>query len=353
MAQIGLGNVYEYDPDNLIGEGGSARVYQAKNISHPQKIVALKILHVPSRTLESHFIKTARETQTLTHPNIAQTFDVQDNSNSGHSFIVMRFVQGKTLQKRLEEKSDPITRQEAMRIIINIGQALEHAHSKNIVHLDVKPSNIILDEEENPPLAILTDFGLAKNLTKQSHTQTFNRYGSPHYMPPERWNDEKGDKTTDIYALAAVFYEILTNHPAFEGKMGHDIYLKHNDPNRPSLKKHTYLGEFFDDVLQKAMAIKPSDRYDSVSSFLEALEEADKKAGEEIEILSRKIILLNQNWLRLYPIAWFAGVSFIFPLITQQYGPIIPIIGFNISIFVSLFLSWKMYVLYKQVTMKK
>jgi len=300
MAQIGKADVYEYDPKNPIGLGGSARVYKARHINHPQLPVALKILYVPDYELENHFIKTARETQTLIHKNIAQILDAQDGSDSSHSFVVMRFVEGETLQRRLENKLNPVTEQEAMHIIMSIGQALEYAHSKNIVHLDVKPSNIILDEQENPPCPILTDFGLAKNLTEQSITQSITRYGSPHYMPPQQWHGEKGDKTTDIYALAAVFYEILTGFPAFEGRLGHEIYLKHSDPNRPSLREHTYLGELFDGVLQKAMAIKSSDRYTSVADFLNALkkasEEIDEKAISYSTLLQKKIKEIRNSW---------------------------------------------------------
>jgi len=119
MAQIGKADVYEYDPKNPIGLGGSARVYKARHINHPQLPVALKILYVPDYELENHFIKTARETQTLIHKNIAQILDAQDGSDSSHSFVVMRFVEGETLQRRLENKLNPVTEQEAMHIIMN------------------------------------------------------------------------------------------------------------------------------------------------------------------------------------------------------------------------------------------
>ncbi|MEW5942110.1 MAG: serine/threonine-protein kinase, partial [Chloroflexota bacterium] len=193
-----------------LGEGGMAVVYKAYD-TRLEADVAVKVIRteniLPSileRTLK-RFEREAKSLAKLTHPNIVKVTDYGEFE--GKPYLVMPYLPGGTLKDRIKQGQIPW--QEAIRLILPIAQALEYAHEHNIIHRDVKPSNILLTEKGQP---MLTDFGVAKLFDMEATadlTGTGMGVGTPEYMAPEQWQGQVSAQT-DVYALGVVLYEMVT-----------------------------------------------------------------------------------------------------------------------------------------------
>ena len=263
---------------NELGKGGFATVYLAH---HKDPKVSQRIaLKVPNSS--EYYTRFRREAETvarLKHSNIIRIFDTTENKQNGIPFFTMEYIPGGTLRDKLEAVTY-LSRDEAMDIVRQIGAALNYAHEHGVIHRDVNPKNILLDERQKPSHSILTDFGLVKPLSADENlTMTVNLIGAFHYFAPEQWNREEILPATDIYALAITFFEMLAGQRPFKG----DIFTlrdKHlNDPPPLLSQVAPAVGPFFDDVLARATAKIPEHRYKSVAQFVEALETANDKAN--------------------------------------------------------------------------
>ena len=206
-----FGNRYELI--NKIGSGGMAIVYKAKDILL-NRLVAVKILREEFKENEDFIRRFNIESQasaSLSHQNIAQIYDVGEEE--GMHYIVMEYLEGQTLKQYMNEKGGHLSWREASNFSMQICRALEHAHSKHVVHRDIKPQNIIITDGNKLKVA---DFGIAR--ATGGNTITPNAMGSVHYVSPEQARGGYSDEKSDIYSLGAMLYELATGKLPFEGE---------------------------------------------------------------------------------------------------------------------------------------
>lgn len=264
-----------------LGRGGMAEVYKGY---HPllDRYVALKVLHAHFSTdaqFQERFQREAATVARLRHPNIVQVHDFgwQDNI----TFMAMEYIQGITLKERLiglRAGGRPMPIAEAATIVREVAAALDHAHNHGLVHRDVKPANILLrngSDEHAAQQAILTDFGIAKILEGVQLTITGMSLGTPDYMAPEQVSGEPVGAQTDVYALGVVYFELLTNGLPFSADTPIAVLLKHvrDEPPSPRLLVPE-LPATLDDVLGRALAKQPRERYASAGEFAAAIDAA-------------------------------------------------------------------------------
>lgn len=278
-----IGNRYEIL--EKIGCGGMATVYKAR--CHVlNRNVAIKILR-EEFTTDEEFIKRfnveAQSVASLTHPNIVSVFDV-GNEEDIH-YIVMELVQGKTLKEIITENG-VLAWKWSINITIQIASALEIAHRNNIVHRDIKPHNIIINEDG---IAKVTDFGIAKAVSNSTITAFGSTIGSVHYFSPEHARGGYTDAKSDIYSLGVVMYEMVTGKVPFDADTPVSIALKHmqEDPIEPKII-NTSIPDSVNKIIIKAMQKDSGLRYSSATEMLRDLKEAIKDPnGDFVDI--RKI----------------------------------------------------------------
>jgi len=271
-------NLDRYEIKEKLGTGGMARVYHAydANLKRP---VAVKILHEhlsDDPTFAGRFEREAYIVASFNHPNIVQIYDFNtlERGDTGLAYMVMSFIPGKTLQSVIEDFTAAdvrMDRAEIQRIIGDIANALDYAHMKGMVHRDVKPANILFDEENN---AILTDFGIARLAENSNLTQEGLTVGTPAYMSPEQATGQQIDARSDIYALGVILFELLTGQPPFEDDGSISVLLKHVNEPPPSLTTHNIEDPYLDAVVRRSLAKDPVDRYQSAMEFLDDLNAA-------------------------------------------------------------------------------
>jgi serine/threonine protein kinase len=262
-----LGNRYEILTE--IGNGGMARVYKAKD-RYLQRTVAIKVLKDEFRE-DSEFLKRfdteAQAAASLTHPNIVQIYDVGRDSN--RYYIVMEHVDGITLKEYIANKGS-LDWRETVDISIQICSALSKAHSRNIVHRDIKPNNILMTSDGVPKVA---DFGIARSASTGTDTMTIDTIGSVHYSSPEQVRGGYIDAQSDIYSIGVTMFEMVTGELPFDGETPVAVALKHIQDIPPvpsSIKKG--IPRALDDIILTAMAKSRQDRYATVSELISDLE---------------------------------------------------------------------------------
>lgn len=223
-----------YEILGKIGEGGMGVVFKARQLSLG-RVVALKVL--PARLTRDtrfveRFLREARAIAKLSHPHIIRIFEV-DRSKGGIYYYAMEYVDGESLGKRLKREGRLGTA-ESCRVAAQVARALDHAHAQGFVHRDVKPDNILLDASGNAKLA---DLGLARSLSeaveREGSLTVGSVVGTPYYMSPEQAEGRPVDARSDIYALGATFYHLLTGAPPFVAESAVGVITKHLTDPRP------------------------------------------------------------------------------------------------------------------------
>ena len=272
MADLIGHSLGRYHLTEQLGEGGMATVYKAYD-TRLESDVAVKVIRTENLTLGTmerslkRFEREAKALARLTHPFILKVIDYGEYENK--PYLVMEYLPGGTLKQRLGK---PMEWQEALRILLPIAQALDYAHRQNMIHRDVKPSNILFTADGAP---MLTDFGIAKILDLEETadlTGTGMGIGTPEYMAPEQWTG-KTSTLSDQYALGVVLYEMLTGRKPYTADTPAAILLK--QATEPLPRPSQYARELPDKVekiLLKALAKNPVDRYASMGDFASALE---------------------------------------------------------------------------------
>ena len=235
------------------------------------RIVALKTMQlsyeVPDSDLaefEKRFLREAQTAGRLSHPNVVVIYHVGDN------FIAMEYVQGEPLQNLMRELG-AFPKKRALKILKQLCDVLDYAHSQGIVHRDVKPANILVGSAD---LVKVTDFGIAKVLSSQM-TQTGKVLGTPRYMSPEQINGEQVDGRADIFSMGVIAYELLTGQTPFPGHNITSIVLKIlNERPKPASDLQPGLAKSVDAVLERVLAKKRDDRYTKAMEFHAALRAA-------------------------------------------------------------------------------
>ncbi|MBN8191510.1 Stk1 family PASTA domain-containing Ser/Thr kinase [Bacillus sp. NTK074B] len=248
----------------LIGGGGMANVYLAHDVILDRE-VAIKMLRIDFANEEEFIKRFQREAQSATslaHPNIVSIYDVGEEDDL--YYIVMEYVHGMTLKQYIQQHS-PVNVDKAIDIMRQLTLAMSHAHQNHIVHRDIKPHNILLDEEGNVKI---TDFGIAMALSATSITQTNSVLGSVHYLSPEQARGGMATKKSDIYSLGIVMFELLTGRLPFSGESAVSIALKHLQSETPSLKRwNPTIPQSVENIVLKATAKDPFRRYESLEEM--------------------------------------------------------------------------------------
>jgi serine/threonine-protein kinase len=254
-----------YKVGRLLGAGGMAAVFRAQDISL-DRVVAIKVLP-PDFTHDdkgvSRFEQEARIAAKLDHPNIIPIYRVE--SENGLNYFVMKYVAGKSLDSILMD-GKPLDLEFTQRVLDEAAAALGHAHRRGVVHRDVKPANIMLDEDGR---VILTDFGISKAVESASGlTRTGMIVGTPHYMAPEQAMGQDVDGRADQYALACVGYHMLTGELPFPGDVVHSVLHRHiYEQAKPLSAARRDAPAPLVRALDRAMAKEPKERFASMEEF--------------------------------------------------------------------------------------
>ncbi|MEK7312827.1 MAG: serine/threonine-protein kinase, partial [Chloroflexota bacterium] len=262
-----------------LGEGGMAAVYKAYH-ANMDRYVAVKILpqhFAKDPQFVGRFKQEAQVLAKLQHPHILPVFDFGESE--GYTYIAMPFVETGTLTDLLQGKPLPLP--QIRSLISQVGDALDYAHTRGLVHRDVKPSNVLIDERGN---CLLTDFGIAKIVEATSKfTGTGGIVGTPAYMSPEQGRGDKVDSRSDIYALGVVLYEMATGRVPFDAETPIAIVFKHiQDPlPMPSLLNPA-LPDAVERVILKALAKSPADRFATAGEMVRALKAAIPEVAPSI-----------------------------------------------------------------------
>ena len=263
-----------YEIIKTIGEGGMANVYLANDTILDRK-VAIKVLRGDLSNDEKfirRFQREALSVSNLSHPNIVEVYDVGEED--GQYYIVMEYIEGKTL-KQLLKKRETLTLPEVIDIMLQLTDGLAHAHESYIIHRDIKPQNIMILDNG---LVKITDFGIAMALNATQLTQTNSVMGSVHYLPPEQANGKSATVKSDIYSLGILMYELITGSVPFKGDNAVEIALKHMKEKIPSIRKQNpTIPQSVENIVIKATAKNPRNRYDSVKEMHDDLEVCMKK----------------------------------------------------------------------------
>jgi serine/threonine protein kinase len=262
-----------------LGEGGMATVYKAFD-TRLETEVAIKIIRTEKLTEETkerslkRFEREAKALAKLTHPNIVKVTDYGEHE--GKPYLVLPYLPGGTLKEKLGK---PIPWQDAVQLLLPIAEALDYAHDHNMIHRDVKPSNILLAERGQP---MLSDFGIAKILDleeTQELTGTSAAIGTPEYMAPEQARAKSVDHRADIYSLGIVFYEMITGRKPFTADTPMDVLIKQATESLPRPSQFVRdLPPRLEQALVKALSKKPEDRYQSMEEFASALRGISEKS---------------------------------------------------------------------------
>jgi serine/threonine-protein kinase len=265
----------QYELSDLLGVGGMGSVYRAYQAGL-RRTVAVKVLPLMrGEEYAKRFIREATTSAALEHAHIIPIYDF--GTEKGVSYIVMRLLTGGSLADRIdafldEGKALP-SLSEISAFLRQLASALDYAHGKGVIHRDIKPSNVMFDDQGS---AYLVDFGIAKlSDATGGLTGTNMTVGTPQYMPPEQWRGEEVGPASDQYALAVMVYHLVTGQLPFEAPTPYALMHKHvyETPPTPNMIRAD-LPPGITEVLNRALAKTPTERYPSVMAFAQAFEQA-------------------------------------------------------------------------------
>ena len=263
-----------YAVERLIGQGGMATVYLARDVRHDRP-VAIKVLRpeLAASIGSDRFLREIRVAAHLQHPNILALYD--SGEANGFLYYVMPFVEGESLRARLD-REEQLPLPDAIQLTCEVAEALDCAHKRRIIHRDIKPENILIQAGH----ALVADFGIARAVSEAGGdklTETGMAVGTPHYMSPEQaLGGDHVDGRSDEYALACVTYEMLVGQPPFQGPNAMAILARHSMEAVPSLKVvRRAIPDEVEDAVMRALEKTPADRFPTVKEFADSLLQAD------------------------------------------------------------------------------
>ncbi|MDH7489875.1 MAG: serine/threonine protein kinase [Anaerolineae bacterium] len=274
-----------YYVEEFVGRGGMAEVYRARDLRR-RIPVALKFLRedmAEDEVFLRRFRREARVLETLQHPNIVRYYGFEETDNL--HFLVVEFIDGEGLRKKLSRLSRPLTLAQALAILEPVCNALHYAHAEGIFHCDIKPANIMIDRTGR---VVVADFGIAK--LAESATVTSSTTGTPAYMAPEQCRGQKVDARTDIYALAITTFEMLTLDRPFTGEMAtiqgavsERIRWEQLKATPPSPRKYNpEIPQWAEQAILKALEKQRNRRFPSVLAFYDALSNGGKVTPDPV-----------------------------------------------------------------------
>ena len=290
-----------YEILEVIGTGGMAVVYKAR-CHRLNRLVAIKILkdeYSKDEEFRRRFHHEGEAVAMLSHANTVQVYDVSSTDNA--DYIVMEMIDGITLKQYMEKKGT-LNWKETLHFGMQIAKALEHAHSRGIVHRDIKPHNVMVLKNGSVKV---TDFGIARVMSK-TNTLTKEALGSVHYISPEQAKGGWVDNRSDLYSLGVVMYEMMTGRPPYDGESPVAIAIQHINGGAPmpsTLNPNIPRG--LEQIIMKAMALEVQDRYESATLMLQDMEEFRKNPaiifGAPKPKVEEATIVLNTQEIREAP----------------------------------------------------
>ena len=262
-----------------IGTGGMAVVYKAR-CHRLNRLVAIKILKdefARDEEFRRRFRAEGEAVAMLSHPNIVQVYDVSTSENA--NFIVMELIDGISLKQYMEKKGI-LNWKETLHFGMQIAKGLEHAHSRGIVHRDIKPHNVMV--LKNGSVKVM-DFGIARVMNK-SNTLTKEALGSVHYISPEQAKGGHTDNRSDIYSLSVVMYEMMAGRPPYDGESAVSVAIQHINGGAPLPSSYNpNIPGGLEQIIMKGMALEIRDRYVSATEMLHDMEEFRKNPGIQFD----------------------------------------------------------------------
>jgi eukaryotic-like serine/threonine-protein kinase len=258
-----------YEVERLVGEGGMATVYLARDQRHGRK-VAIKTLRaeLAASIGADRFLREIRLAANLQHPNVLALYDSGDAD--GILYYVMPFIEGESLRDRLNREQQ-LPLHDAVRITREAAEGLAYAHEHGVIHRDIKPENILLQNGH----ALVADFGIARaaDAAGEKLTQTGMAVGTPHYMSPEQsLGADHADGRSDIYSLGCVLYELLAGQPPFDGPNSRAILARHAMEQVPSIRiVRQSVPEELEDAVMQSLEKTPADRFQKMSEMADLL----------------------------------------------------------------------------------
>jgi tRNA A-37 threonylcarbamoyl transferase component Bud32 len=259
-----------YEIKGELGRGGMATVYRAYDPSFERevaiKVLPRELMHDPQ--FRDRFRREIKTIASLEHPAIVPVYDVGEED--GVPYFVMRYMPGGSLTQWIEKGKFSL--EDAARIIERLSSALAYAHKVGLIHRDLKPDNILFDNNGDP---FISDFGVAKITDSSTNMTGSGIIGTPAYMSPEQAQGEKVDNRSDIYGLGVIIFQMLSGHQPYEATTPMGVAVKHiTDPVPEILKDNPGLPEQTDIIIKTAMAKDPSLRYQTATELAQALNAA-------------------------------------------------------------------------------
>lgn len=273
-------NIENYKITGIIGQGGMGAIYYGEDLTL-KRPVAIKMMRpelLGNYQVVERFRAEAITTANFNHPNIATVYRLIQQSNS--LFLVMEYVNGWTLSQLLNIYGS-IPPQKAISILNSALTAVGYAHKQKVIHRDLKPTNLMLNE--NGIIKVM-DFGIARVLSGPKHTQTGQLVGTPKYMPPEQIRGEEPDTRTDIYSMGIVLYQLLTGRVPFSAESDYQLMKSQiEDPPPPPKKYADHLSNQLQATILRTLSKSGKDRYANVQQLADALAKCpeSRNAGQE------------------------------------------------------------------------
>lgn len=306
-----LGRLAHFDVMRILGRGGMGVVLEAFD-SKLQRNVALKVLDpelAGDEVSRQRFCREARAAASITHENVVAVHQVEKSGDAMLPYLVMQLIAGESLEQRLtREKKLPL--REIVRISLQAAHGLAAAHAQGLIHRDIKPGNILLEEQHDS--VKLTDFGLARVVDDVKLTRTGFVSGTPLYMAPEQAMGEEADHRSDLFSLGAIMYEMCAGQPPFPGNSALAILKQIADAkHRPIRELNPEIPEWFAETIDRLLTKNPADRIQSATLLAELLEFqlALMKTSEDVPTVCRIAQAKQRKRNRIAAAA--IGVSFL------------------------------------------
>ena len=266
-----IGRISAFEVRRVVGRGGMGVVLHGFD-THLQRDVALKILDpqlAHNTTMRQRFCREARAAAAVSHDNLVAIYQVDEATNSGLPFLIMQLVNGESLEQRLR-RVGKLAPMEVARIGMQAAAGLASAHASGLIHRDIKPGNILI--EENTEKVRLTDFGLARAAEDMKLTRTGFVAGTPLYMAPEQARGDEIDARVDLFSLGSVLYECLAGVPAFDGKTPLAVLRRVADETPTPLSKiNPDVPDWLEDLIEGLLAKDPADRFQTAAEVAEII----------------------------------------------------------------------------------
>jgi len=260
-----------YRLEAKLGSGGMSTVYLASDDTLDRP-VAVKVMHREMSEQEDQlqrFRQEARAVAKLTHPNVVSVIDAGEDG--GYPYIVFEYIKGETLKQRIG-RVGALDTQEAIAYAIEVARGLSVAHARNMVHRDIKPQNVLIDEEGR---AKLTDFGISRQLEQDGVTATGRVLGTTDYVAPEQAMGKAVDPRSDVYSLGVVLYEMLVGQVPFHADSQVGVAMKHVNEELPDVqRRRPEASAAVALVVERATAKNPDERYQTIAEMIDDLETA-------------------------------------------------------------------------------